>query len=246
MSYDYKNGKKRVEKILDNNIIIEENDRLPKSDNLTFENAYYSWISSIFVDIRNSTSFIQNNDKEVVAKIIRAFTSETIEILRNDDNLREIGIRGDCVYAIYTTPYKNMIYDVAIKSFYVNTLLNMINKVLNEKELPFIKVGVGVASAKELVIKTGRKDVGINEKVWIGNATSRASNLSDIANKNGLRGIAFSDLAYINFIDKLKDTFDNGDATEYFNYHNDDSGIYYDADIIITDFNDWISKGMLD
>lgn len=34
----------------------------------------------------------------------KKFYLEVIEILRVDENLREIGIRGDCVYAIYTTP----------------------------------------------------------------------------------------------------------------------------------------------
>lgn len=62
-----------------------------------------------FVDIRESSKLFTDKDKEKVAKIIRSFTSEIIEILREDDNLREIGIRGDCVYAIYTTP-KKMIF----------------------------------------------------------------------------------------------------------------------------------------
>lgn len=35
---------------------------------------------------------------------MKSFTSELIEILRKNDNLRDIGIRGDCIYAIYTTP----------------------------------------------------------------------------------------------------------------------------------------------
>ena len=49
--------------------------------------------------------------------MIKSFTSETIEILRNNDNLREIGIRGDCVYAIYTSPMKRDEYELAEKTF---------------------------------------------------------------------------------------------------------------------------------
>ena len=49
-SYDYKEGKKRVEAILDNELKIIEQDKLPAIDKLTFDNAYKSWVSAIFVD----------------------------------------------------------------------------------------------------------------------------------------------------------------------------------------------------
>ena len=52
-SYDYKEGKKRVEAILDNELEIIEQDKLPAIDKLTFDNAYKSWVSAIFVDIRD-------------------------------------------------------------------------------------------------------------------------------------------------------------------------------------------------
>ena len=40
--YDYKEGKERVENILKDNLEIIDNSYLPKSDDLTFANAYYS------------------------------------------------------------------------------------------------------------------------------------------------------------------------------------------------------------
>ena len=137
-SYDYKEGKKRVEAILDNELKIIEQDKLPAIDKLTFDNAYKSWVSAIFVDIRNSTALFTEEDKEKVSKIIRSFTSEIIEILRNDDNLREIGIRGDCVYAVYTAPLKSDIYECVDKAIYINTYLKMLNKLLSTKKYPTI------------------------------------------------------------------------------------------------------------
>lgn len=50
--YDYKECKKRVEEILNSDVDVINKDRLPKSGELTFYNPYYSWISSIFIDIR--------------------------------------------------------------------------------------------------------------------------------------------------------------------------------------------------
>ena len=116
-TYDYKEGKKRIESILDNELEVVEQDKVPKDEEFTFSNGYYSWVSAIFVDIRDSSSLFAEEDKEKVSKVIRSFTSEVIEILRKDDNLREIGIRGDCVYAIYTTPSEDTFMNWQIEHF---------------------------------------------------------------------------------------------------------------------------------
>ena len=91
-TYDYIKGEKRIEGILDNELKIIEQNELPNDEPFTFSNGYYSWVSGIFVDIRDSSKLFA---EEKVSKIVRAFSSEIIEILRDDENLREIGIRGD-------------------------------------------------------------------------------------------------------------------------------------------------------
>ena len=246
-NYDYKKGKERIVTILDNKLEVLEKNELPSDDSFTFNNGYYSWVSSVFVDIRCSSELFADEDKEKVAKLIRCFTSEIIEILRKDDNLREIGIRGDCVYAVYTTPKKDDIYEIADKTFYVNTYMNMLNSLLSERSLPTITAGIGMSSAQELVVKAGRKDVGINNKVWIGTAVSRASNLSSLGNKNGLSPIVYSNLSYIYFIDKLVENNKNKSPKEWFHEHFDHTNkTYYSADIIKSDFDAWISNGMKD
>ncbi|MBZ9691849.1 adenylate/guanylate cyclase domain-containing protein [Clostridium sp. M14] len=243
-NYDYKAGKKRIKDILDNKLEVIEKNKVPLDDEFTFNNGYYSWVTGLFVDIRDSSSLFSDEDKEKVSKIIRCFTSEIIEILRDNDNLREIGIRGDCVYAIYTTPGKDDEYEIADMSFYINTYMKMLNKLLADKKFPTVSVGIGVATAQELVVKAGRKDVGINNKVWIGDAVTKASNLSSLGNKNGLKPIVFSSSSYNNFINQLVEN--NGDdAKGWFTEHtNTEYGTYYDADIIKSDFNDWINNGM--
>ena len=243
-NYDYEAGKKRIDDILNNKLEVIEQNAIPSESNFTFDNGYYSWVSAIFVDIRKSSELFSDEDKEKVSKIIRSFTSEIIEILRDDDNLREIGIRGDCVYAIYTTPDKDDIYELADKTFYINTFMKMLNNTLKDKSYPTIKVGIGISTAQELVVKAGRKDVGINSKVWIGDAVTKASNLSSLGNKNGLNSIVFSNCSYINMIDKLVKN-NSEKAKSWFHQRSDFKyGTYYDADIIKLDFNDWINEGM--
>lgn len=244
-SYDYKNGKSRIEEILNNKIEIVEKEKVPKDENFTFDNGYYSWVSAIFVDIRESSKLFTDEDKEKVAKIIRSFTSEIIEILREDDNLREIGIRGDCVYAIYTTPNQSDTYEIAEKTFFINTFMEMLNILLEEKSYPTIKVGIGMSTAQELVVKAGRKNVSINSKVWIGDAVTKASNLSSLGNKDGVLPIVFSELSYINFIEKLVENTSNDNPKSWFKkYSTNEYGIYYSANIIKNGFYNWIKNGM--
>ncbi|WP_156286196.1 adenylate/guanylate cyclase domain-containing protein [Oceanivirga salmonicida] len=241
--YNYIEGKKRLEEILDNKLEIVEKQTVPSDENFTFSKAYYSWVTAIFVDVRDSSKLFSSNEKnkEKIAKVIQGFTSEVIEILRNDQNLREIGIRGDCVYAIFSTPTQYDIVELAHKTFYINTYMKMLNKLLEKRDLPRIKVGIGMSAAEELVIKAGRKNTGINSKVWIGEAVSQASNLSNIGNKDDSNGLVYSKVAYNNFIDHLDNNIKENFKYDYsFKY-----GIgYYSADLVSSNFNDWIDSGM--
>ena len=244
--YDYREGKKRVEEILKNKLEVIEQDKIPKDENFTYTNAYYGWVSSIFVDIRDSTNLFSNEDKEKVSKVIRAFTSEIIEILRDNENLRQIGIRGDCVYAVYTAPTQNEIYELYNTAAYINTYLKMLNKLLKKYNLPTIEAGIGIGIDKELVVKAGRKGVGICDSVWIGKAVTGASNLSSYGNKHGIDPICLSKTTYINIIDQIVSA--SGEkAKEWFKQHYDDNNdIFYSTDMLYILFNSWIEEGMTD
>lgn len=245
--YDYKAGKKRIEEILDNEMEVINKGELPSDDNFTFTNGYYSWVTALFVDMRDSSTLCADEDKQKVAKVFRAFSSEIIEILRDSDALREIGIRGDCVYAVYTAPNKQDEYAIADKAVYINTLMEMLNKLLKNHNLPEIKVGIGQSTAQELVVKAGRKGVGINSKIWIGKAVTRACHYANYGNKNGNSALVFAKTSYDCFIDKMKEANPNKDVESWFTYHKDEGeGAYYTAGLVKTEFNDWIRAGMKD
>ena len=237
MVYDYKEGKKRISEILKNYMQVSEVEHIPNDDSFTFENAYYGWVTAIFVDIRNSTELFTGESRVDVARIIRSFTSEIIEILRENDFLLEIGIRGDCVYAVYSSQTKKDENDIFILACYVNNFIKMLNKLLTNNKLKNISVGIGMSTDQEIVIKAGRKHTGINSKVWIGNAVTTASNLSSIGNKNGKNPIIISEASYSNLNEHNQNL-----CTKTFD---DNYNTVYEADAIITDFNDWINKEML-
>lgn len=101
-------------------------------------------------------------------------------------------VLGDCVFAVYSTASKEEIYDVYQRAVYINTYLKMLNKLLDERNLPNIKAGIGLAADKNLAVKAGRKSSGINDFVWIGKAVTTASNLADLGNKEGICPIVMS------------------------------------------------------
>jgi len=249
MSYDDKQkwleGKKRILDILNSPNEIEERKKVPSEQEFNFENGYYAWVTAVFVDIRNSTQLFSDNKKTTTAKVIRSFMSEVVEILRDDPNIREIGIRGDCVYAIYTTSTKNEDLIIARKAFCVNTFMKMFNKLLSDKNISSLKVGIGVSTAQELVVKTGRKGSGINNLVWIGKAVSYASKFSNIANKNQNDVIVFSDNFYNSMISELKEANKSKNVESWFTKKTDIKlGDYYLCNVIEKEFNDWIDRGM--
>ncbi|PFE34179.1 adenylate cyclase [Priestia megaterium] len=244
-NYDYKERKKKVEEILDNTDKVNEVRSFPRDEDFTYTNGYKAWASAIFVDLRDSTSLFSGRNDVDIAKVIRGFTSEIIEILRKDtDNqLKEIGIRGDCVFAIYSTPDIFDIYDTANRAFYINTYMKMLNKLLEERNLPIIKAGIGLASKKTLAVKAGRKSSAINNLVWIGEAVAKAAKLSDLGNKDGIKPIVMSNTFYINYIKKQKEYSPN--AEEWWTETSDDKyGVYYHGNPVKTNFNDWIVNDM--
>ncbi|MGI6252918.1 MAG: hypothetical protein ACOYJV_05725, partial [Aminivibrio sp.] len=124
--------------------------------------------------------------------------------------------------------------------------MKMLNKLLLNKSYSSISVGIGMSTAQELVIKAGRKDVGINSKVWIGDAVTKASNLSSIGNKNGISPLVYSNCSYSNFIDGLVEKIGDKAKSWFEIKYDSDYGIYYYANIIKPDFDKWVSEGMKD
>ena len=242
MHYDYRAGKKRIDEILDSGMAVIEKNRLPKNDELTFDNSYLSWISAIFIDIRESTELMARDDQEYVAKIVRCFTSELIEILRGEDNLRESGIRGDCVYAVYTTPKKRDVDNVFDLAVWCNTYLNMLNAVLRKRGLDTLRAGIGLGVGHDHVIKAGRKGVDINAHVWMGKAVSTASKLSGYGQKDHRQRIWMSSLFYNNIIDIEVER--NSEAKSWFSKSSGEPYGCYQCDVIMPELEEWISNGM--
>ena len=88
--YDYKEGKKRINEILNSSVPVENKTHIPSDATFTYENGIKSWVGSLFVDIRKSTELFNDNDDITIAKMIRSFSSEIVEILNSSSIIKEV------------------------------------------------------------------------------------------------------------------------------------------------------------
>lgn len=245
MDYNYIDGKNRIKEILNNDAeIIKTN--VPKDEGkFTYDNGIRSWIGAIFVDIVGSTELIKEQSDLIVSKILRSFSSEIIAILNSSNNVREIGIRGDCVYGIFSAPDQEDTYELYRMTVYINCFIKMLNKMLENKNYKTIKVGIGMSIGEDLIVKAGQKGSGINDKIWIGDAVVDACNLANIAGREEKRTIGYSKISYDDFIKTVTEKnsrYPEDYVKKWFHY--DVNSNAYFADIIDKTFDDWIENNV--
>ena len=244
-NFDYKESKKRIIDILTSKTEIQETNSIPSDEsNFTYENGIKSWVGSIFVDIRNSTAYFKENKPEQVSRVMRAFCSEIISILQSDDNFRQIGIRGDCIYGIFTAPNKSDLNNILNNAILINTFQKMFQKILTNYSMPTFEIGIGLGCSKDLIIKAGKKGSGINDLIWIGDAVIDACKLSSQGNLDGFNPIVMSECFFAN----IKE-FDANENHKYKSYCTNKysqklNENVWNCDMVYSDFNNWINGGM--
>ena len=243
--YEYKKSKEIIESILNSPTKILEKDFVPSSDSeFTYENGITAWVGALFVDIVDSSSIFQSPNEDT-ARIIRCFCSEIISILKDDSNYREIGIRGDCVYCIYNSPYQTDLVEIFRHAYRINSFMKMLNKLLLNNRYSTLRAGIGLGCSQDLIIKAGQNGSGINDRIWIGKAVVDAAHLSGIANRNGVSAIAMSPLFYKNTIELLckeNEHYKSWICPHSYGYGYYGSVDYYHCNVVETNFDKWIEE----
>lgn len=245
-NYDeFRNCKKRVIDIIHSKTSIKNLDSIPSNENeFTYENGIKTLVGALFVDIRNSTDYFKENKPETIARVMRAFCSETISILQKDENFRQIGIRGDCVYGIFSAPLIRDLERILSNAILINTFQKMFQKILLKNSMPTFEIGIGLGCSNDLVIKAGKKGTGINDLIWIGDAVIDACKLSSQGNIDGFKPIVMSDCFYSNIKNQKanpKETYSDCCSQKYSNKLGES---VWHCNMVTIDFYDWIEGGM--
>ncbi|MDC3424256.1 adenylate/guanylate cyclase domain-containing protein [Aquibacillus sp. 3ASR75-11] len=230
-SYNVSNSSSRIKDIVEaSNQNFEEVDEIPSREDLTFTNGFYiNKTGSIFVDIRKSSELTGNHKRPRLAKIYRSYISEVVALMNSNVHCKEVNIVGDAVSGIFNAQYKNQVTEMVSTASKINTLIKIINYHFRKNGIVEIKIGIGVAYGRSLMIKAGYSGSGINEVVWMGDVVNKASNLCNEANKDTTKPILIGNTVYSNIDDDhLKSLYAK-------NYILD----CYEGNIVNTAMNNW-------
>lgn len=185
INYDFEKSRDRIDDILnsnDNN--FEEVTSIPNRDKLSYTNGFYVKCTSMFVDIRKSTELTAKYKRPTLAKIYRTFISEVVAVINGNDECSEIFIQGDCVWAVFNTPYKVDIDSVISTSAQVSSVIDTMNCKFKKKNIEPISVGIGIDYGRALMIKAGYSGSAINDIVWMGDVVNQAAKIARFGNRD--------------------------------------------------------------
>lgn len=189
ITYDFVSSLERIDEILSaDNKQYEEKESIPARSGLTFTNGYYVDCTALFVDICDSSKLPDYQNRPVLAKIYRSFISELVALFNGAPKCKEVNINGDCVWAVFDTPYKEDIDSVYCTACNANALVDVLNYKLNKKGYKTYKVGIGIDYGRALMIKAGHKGSTINDVIWMGDVVNQACHLAakgNAINSNG-------------------------------------------------------------
>ncbi|MCX5046240.1 adenylate/guanylate cyclase domain-containing protein [Aldersonia sp. NBC_00410] len=184
-SYSWTSSAKRITEILDQPAgQFEETDDLPSRDKLTYTNGFYGRCTALFIDIRSSSKLPTKHKRPTLAKIYRAFISEMVAALNSHPKIREVNIVGDCVWAVYNTPFRSDIDEVFSTAATANTLLKLLNARYQKRGIDPLKIGIGIDWGRALMIKAGYNGSGINDVIYMGDVVNRAAHLAHQAGRD--------------------------------------------------------------
>lgn len=196
LNYNFDNSLARIDETLNNTEPYNEVAEISSRDNLTYTNGYYVDCYALFVDIRDSSQLPQLHQKRVLAKIYRSYISELTAIMQSFETCREINIVGDCVSGIFACTGEDPVMNPFRAAYTINGIVKVLNTRLQKKNYTPIRIGIGLAKGKALMVQAGYKGSGLNDVVWMGDVVNLASNLCNLANKNGNSVINISEVIY--------------------------------------------------
>ena len=153
IDYNYLDSISRIDDYLNNHNDYQECGDIPARNRLTYSNGFYVDCYALFVDIRSSSKLPEQHQKRVLARIYRSYISELTAIMQDFSNCKEINIVGDCVSGIFSHNTKDDVMQPFQAAYTINGVVQILNHKLEQKGWSPIKIGIGLASGKALMIQ---------------------------------------------------------------------------------------------
>lgn len=250
--YDFEARLKIIEETLSSSLDTRDREGSFNIKEMNDNQAIYIECVSIFVDLRDSTKFVQDSNlyRKSLGKIYKTYISEIVAIVNSFRTCWEIDIVGDCVSAVFINKRKDD--DIYKDGLSAASMCNGMLKVLNEKykqkwgDKVFIKAGIGLASGNAMVMKVGLfGSKEIKEGIYIGNVVNKASKLCDKASKDGNRPIFVSQEIY-NHSAIIADSKNNKTFKDFLHCFDtekeDNLKFIYSGSFYRSLMNDWVER----
>lgn len=231
-TYKVEDSASRMDDILDasDNDYSDNENNIPSRDKLTFKNGYYVDVTSIFIDIVDSSKLTDGHKRPTLAKMYRCFLSECVAIMNSYTICKEININGDCVWGVFETPNisdVDKVTDVAAK---LNSMIRILNYKLEKKNYEKVNVGIGIDDGLALMVKAGYSGSGLNDVIWMGDVVNSACHLANRAGRGLRKTILVSSKVYENVLENTQKLLSKCTI---------DGKIYYEGNFIWEEMENW-------
>lgn len=232
--YTVENSINRIDEILNaNNSNYSDNESIPSRQLLTYANGFYVNVTSLFIDIVGSSDMTNEHKRPTLAKMYRAFISESAAIMNSSALCKEININGDCVWGVFETQYTSGIDSVFDIAAQLNSLIKILNYKLKKKGYSEISVGIGIDYGRALMVKAGYSGSGLNDVIWMGDVVNTACHIANKAGRDGRASIMVSSCIYENLKDEYR---------KFFSVTNIGFDTYYQSRAVNISMNDWYEE----
>lgn len=158
--------------------------------------------------------------------------------MQSYETCKEINIVGDCVSGIFACTGEDQVMNPFTAAYTINGIVRVLNTRLEKKNYTPIRIGIGLAKGKALMVKAGYKGSGLNDVVWMGDVVNLASNLCNLANKNGNSVINVSEVVY----NELRGYRGYNNEPYQDMLHKPQGKDYYTGDIIRHSMDEWVKQ----
>lgn len=198
--------KSKVKAILDERLVVTDVTYVPRLDDpkLTFGNTGLKFTgSSLFIDIRGSTSVLNTHNKPIVAKLHMAFFHTIVKIANSlDGNVRSFN--GDSSLILFQGNLKATLSTAVKCAMQIKYMIDNSEDGINEllKKYSKLNFGIGIDHGNILCTKVGVGGEHNRDIFWIGNPVNKSTVLGD--NSKSPNHIAISSYVYENLLDYAK------------------------------------------
>jgi len=198
--------KSKVKAILDERLVVTDVTYVPRLDDpkLTFGNTGLKFTgSSLFIDIRGSTSVLNTHNKPTVAKLHMAFFHTIVKIANSlNGNVRSFN--GDSSLIFFQGNYKETLSTAVKCAMQIKYMIDNSEDGINEllKKYSKLNFGIGIDHGNIICTKVGVGGEHNRDIFWIGNPVNKSTVIGD--NSRFPNHIAISNHVYNNLLDWAK------------------------------------------